>query len=178
MRIIAGQAKGRKLAVPTFGTRPMTGRVRESIFSILSARIPDAHVLDLYAGSGSLGLEALSRGARTATFVERDRSAAHIIEDNIVLVGLGGDVVRASVTHAIDRLVGPYDVVFVDPPYAKGDASVDAVIDALAPILGGCGVVIVHRQAASRISTPDFLTSTLERHYGDAIVTMMERATL
>lgn len=177
MRIIAGRAKGRTLAVPSSGTRPMTGRVRESIFSTLLMRIRDACILDLYAGSGSLGLEALSRGACTATFVERDRSAVRIIEENIALVGLGGEVVRGAVTGVIDRLPGPYDVVFVDPPYVEQDESVDAVIAALDPILGAAGVVIVHRQSASRLSTPEFLTSIRERHYGDAVVTMMERAT-
>lgn len=177
MRIIAGRAKGRKLAVPASGTRPMTGRVRESIFSILMAQLQDTCVLDLYAGSGSLGLEALSRGAREATFVERDRSAVKIVEENIASVGLGGEVIRGSVPGAIGGLTGPYDVVFVDPPYTDSDASVDAVLVAIGAVLAESGVVVVHRQAASRLFVPDFLTSILERHYGDAAVTMMERAT-
>ncbi len=175
MRIIAGIAKGKNLKTPPSGTRPMTGRARESLFSILAARLERASVLDLYAGSGSLGLEALSRGAAGAVFVERSRAAASIIEANIRSVGLGGTVVVSSVERAIGHLDGPYDIVFVDPPYADDDSSVAAVLDALGRVLAVDGVIIVHRQASSALTVPQFLTSTDERHYGDAVVTMMER---
>ncbi len=177
MRIIAGRAKGRGLVVPKSGTRPMTGRARESIFSILSSHVRDARVLDLYAGSGSLGLEALSRGAAEATFVERDRAAIGAIEGNIAAVGLGGSVVRGSVPEAIVGLLGRYDIVFVDPPYGDSDASVESTLVSLDQVLSADGLVVVHRQASSGAIGVEFLTSIDERRYGDAVVTMMKRAT-
>ena len=175
MRIIAGKAKGTALTVPASGTRPMTGRARESLFSIVMGRLEGASVLDLYAGSGSLGLEALSRGATNAVFVERDRRAAAAIADNIEAVGLGGRVVVAAVDRAIGRLGETFDIVFVDPPYADDDQSVAEALSDLEPLVAPSGLVIVHRQARSRIVVPEFLTSMDERHYGDAVVTMMER---
>ena len=91
MRVIAGVAKGRRLRAPAgLATRPMTDRAREAVFSAIAASIPGARVLDLYAGTGSLGLEALSRGAASATFVERDRSAVTALQVNVGMVGLGG----------------------------------------------------------------------------------------
>ena len=175
MRIIAGTAKGRRIAAPPSGTRPMTGRARESLFSILGDRIEGADVLDLYAGSGSLGLEALSRGAASATFVERSRKASRIIAENIAAVGLGGTVVTASAATAIERTDARFDVIFIDPPYRDADGEVAALVGALERVLADRGLVVVHRQSSSRISVPEFLTCTDERRYGDAVVTMMER---
>jgi len=175
MRIIAGLAKGTSLATPKSGTRPMTGRARESLFSILATRLAETRVLDLYAGSGSLGLEALSRGAASAVFVEHNRKAASLIGKNIESVGLGGKVIASTVESAIERISGPFDIVFVDPPYADDDGSVTAVLDELEPVLAEGAIVIVHRQAGSNLVVPEFLTSTDERRYGDAVVTMMER---
>lgn len=177
MRIIAGEAKGRRLIVPASGTRPMTGRARESVFSILGPRLADASVLDLYAGSGSLGLESLSRGASDATFVERDHEAVRILGANIEAVGLGGAVVQGSLPSVLARLCHAFDVVFIDPPYADRDTTVAEVLGELAPVLAPGGIVILHRQATSSTALPDFLTCVDERRYGDAVVTMMERAT-
>jgi len=177
VRIIAGAAKGRTLIVPATGTRPMTGRARESVFSILARRLVDARVLDLYAGSGSLGLESLSRGAKAATFVERNDEAVRIIEDNIESVGLGGNVVQGSLPGVFTRLRCEFDIVFLDPPYGDSDRDVSAVLAGLASLLAPAGLVVLHRQAASRPMLPEFLTSVDERRYGDAVVTMMEKAT-
>jgi len=154
----------------------MTGRARESIFSILSPHLQDARILDLYAGSGSLGLEALSRGAAEATFVERDRAAIGVIESNIAAVGLGGSVVRGSVPEALVELRGRYDIVFVDPPYGDSDASVERTLGSVDQVLSPDGLVVVHRQASSGAIGVEFLTSIDERRYGDAVVTIMERA--
>ena len=175
MRIIAGIAKGSQLSVPPSGTRPMTGRARESVFSILTARLHDARVLDLYAGSGALGLEALSRGASSAVFVERDVTASRIIERNIERVGLGGSVLRRSLPGAMASINGVFDVVFVDPPYADSDDSVADILDAMDETLAPNGIIVLHRQAASDTTTPEFLTCSDERRYGDAVVTMFER---
>lgn len=177
MRIIAGLAKGRRIAAPPSGTRPMTGRARESLFAILGERIEGADVLDLYAGSGSLGLEALSRGAASVVFVERSRKASRIIAENIEAVGLGGTVVTAPASAAIERTSARFDLIFIDPPYRDADDEVAALVGALERVLAERGVVVVHRQSSSTIGVPEFLTCTDERRYGDAVVTMMERPT-
>jgi len=102
-RIVAGAAGGRRLAVPPKGTRPTTDRVREALFNVLAARLDfdGLRVLDLYAGSGALGLEALSRGAASVTFVEKDRRAAEVINGNIGTVGLPGATVRRGVVATV-----------------------------------------------------------------------------
>lgn len=176
MRIIAGSAKGRRIDAPKTGTRPMTGRARESIFSILGRRLIDARVLDLYAGSGSLGLEALSRGAADAIFVEKSKSAGEIVETNIDRVGLGGRLRRSAVRSFLRSSRERFAVVFVDPPYADSDSEVEAVLALIEPLLEHDGIVVLHRQARSEVSPPEFLHTVDERRYGDAVVTMMERA--
>jgi len=177
MRIIAGAAKGTRLAVPDTGTRPMTGRARESIFSILRDRLFDARVLDLYAGSGSLGLEALSRGATSATFIERDRGAVDKIRTNVATIGLGGTVTSAELPAYLFRLGGTFDLVFVDPPYAESNEDVFSTLEALDQLLAASGLVVLHRQASSELILPEFLTCNDQRRYGDAVIAMMERAT-
>ena len=123
MRVIAGSAKGTKLRVPDRVSRPTSDRVREAIFSILGERVPGAAVCDLYAGSGALGIEALSRGAASTLFIERDRRAVEMIESNLEAAGLGGGSVRAM---EVERFLGrggrreaSFDLVFADPPYWK-----------------------------------------------------------
>ena len=175
MRIIAGSAKGRRLAAPRSGTRPMTDRARESLFSVLGGRLRDARVLDLYAGSGSLGLEALSRGAIEAVFVERSRDAVLVLQDNVDAVALGGAIMKTDAHRALGRLEGRFELIFVDPPYADDDGQVSAVLIGLDDLLADDGVVVVHRHSSSEIVVPEFLTCVDERRYGDAVVTMMER---
>lgn len=175
MRVIAGSAKGTPLKTASKGTRPMTGRARESLFSIISGRLRAAEVLDLYAGSGSLGLEALSRGAANVVFVERGRQAARLLAGNIESVGLGGSIIERDVTVALVSMRRLFDLVFVDPPYAEEDTVVEAVLAQLDRLLAPGGLIVVHRQARSAFGVPDFLTSTDERRYGDAVITMLER---
>ena len=125
MRIIGGVARSRRLVSPPGdATRPMTDRMRESLFSSIGVRLRGAAVLDLYAGSGSLGLEALSRGAKTATFVEKDPKALTALRANLATVGLGGDVVATDVDRYVDGCADRFDLAFVDPPNAARLASV------------------------------------------------------
>jgi len=124
MRVIAGSAKGRRLSsVPGTSTRPITDRVKESLFNILGAFVVDARVLDLFAGTGSVGIEALSRGAALAVFVERDRRARQVVQRNLELTGLAGrgQVVGDDVFHYVARPpAAPFDLVYVAPPQYQG----------------------------------------------------------
>lgn len=148
MRVIAGEAKGRKLRTPSGGkTRPLTGRVRESLFSSLGVLTVDADVLDLYAGTGSIGLEALSRGARRCVFVERNRSALEALRANVAAVALGGEIVADDVERYLAGPAGPFDLVFVDPPYALPLASLAGVLERLLRHLADGAVVVVHRRS-------------------------------
>lgn len=146
MRIIAGEYKGRRIAsVPGDGTRPTTDRVREALASAVAAAFPggfsDAVVLDAFAGSGALGIEALSRGARFCLFYERDRVAARVIEHNLSDLDISkarallrrGDIMKHAESDSLSVLASrPFDVVFLDPPYAYGSAVVCSFIEDLA----------------------------------------------
>ncbi|MDJ0712541.1 MAG: 16S rRNA (guanine(966)-N(2))-methyltransferase RsmD [Woeseiaceae bacterium] len=172
MRIIAGTARSRRLVGPPGDTtRPMTDRVRESLFSSVAAWVPDSVVLDLYAGTGSMGLEALSRGAATVTFVERDRQALAALRTNIEAVGLGGTVVAGDVDAYLDRASGPVDLAFVDPPYAVTLPSLVETMQKLAPLLAEGALAIVHRRAGEE---PPGQIADLEiadeRGYGSAVL--------
>ncbi len=122
MRVIAGEAKGRPLVAVRGGrTRSATDRLRETLFAILEPEIGGARVLDLFAGAGTLGIEALSRGAAHATFVERAATALDALRRNLAATGYGvdrADIHAANVLAFLDGLSGPYDLVFCDPPYA------------------------------------------------------------
>ena len=170
MRIIAGSAKGRTIIGPKgLGTRPMTGRAREALFSSLGQRVPNARVLDLYAGSGSLGLEALSRGARSAVFIENDRQAQTALRRNVTTFDLGGEVISSDVGRYLDRCRSTFDLVFVDPPYALSLASVQEVLSKLEPLLDAGASVVVHRRVGEDPPAgPNSLTLVGERTYGDS----------
>lgn len=176
-RIIAGDFRGRRLSTPADATRPTSDRVREAIASMLGSRmdIADARVLDLYAGTGALGLEALSRGAASAVLVESDRRAAAVVRENIAVCGAQG---RARVVNrtAASYLAAPgqrFDLVFADPPYALAADELSAVLAALPPHLSEEAWVVLER--ASRSAEPRW-PSSLEpvavKNYGDTVVTL------
>lgn len=157
--MIAGIAKGRRLRTPPgLVTRPMTGRAREALFSAIFPLLPGADILDLYAGTGSLGLEALSRGSATAVFVERDRSALRALRANVEAVDLGGRVVANDVdrfladhvTEADGDGLGRYDLVFVDPPYRNSPASVEATLRSVSSLVRIGGSAVLHRRSGER----------------------------
>jgi 16S rRNA (guanine966-N2)-methyltransferase len=136
MRIIAGSAKGVRLAPVPSGTRPISDRAREGVFSSLGARVPGAAVLDLYAGTGAAGMEALSRGADRATFVDRSRQAIRAIRDNLQRTRLepGATVVEHDVARFLSTSPEAFDLIFLDPPY---DTPPEAVAADLARLAGG-----------------------------------------
>ena len=180
MRIVAGTAGGRGLAVPPgSGTRPTSDRVREALFGRLDAwgAVEGARVLDLYAGSGALALEALSRGAASAVAVEHDRGAERVARRNADLLGLPLEVVRDRVQrflHAQPPGTG-YDLVLLDPPYDLGEEELGAVLTALLPCCAEEAVVVVERSGRSPEPTwPDGLTAIDSRSYGETTVWFAE----
>ena len=141
------------------------------MFSSIAAWIPESVVLDLYAGTGSMGLEALSRGAAEVTFVERDRQALTALQANIEAIGLGGRVVAGDVDRFLDRARGPVDLAFVDPPYAVTLPSLVETMTKLSPLLAHDGIAIVHRRAGE--DPPDSFADLVlvdERKYGSAVL--------
>jgi 16S rRNA (guanine966-N2)-methyltransferase len=172
-RIVAGVAGGRRLAVPPSGTRPTSERAREALFSALEAAIElaGARVLDLYAGSGALGLEALSRGAGAATFVESDRAVISVLEKNIAAVGLpGAEVRRGKVGAVLEAGGAPYDLVLADPPYAMAEAELTAMLTALVDrswTAPGSVVIVERARRSGAPSWPEVLVPSRVRRYGD-----------
>jgi 16S rRNA (guanine(966)-N(2))-methyltransferase RsmD len=156
MRIVAGEFRGRRLKSPTWeGLRPTSDRLRETLFNILGPSVRGARVLDGYAGTGAIGIEALSRGAAQVTFVERDPRAVKLIEANLALVGAGTGakpvIIRAGLPDAVTRLNGQvFDLIILDPPYA--DAAAAEALDAAGPLAGRETRVIVEH--ATRHAPP------------------------
>ena len=170
-RIVAGVAGGRRLAVPPRGTRPTSDRVREALFSAVESAVDldGARVLDLYAGTGALGLEALSRGAASAVFVESSPAAVSVLRANIRAVGLAGEVRVGKVASVLAAgAPSPYDLVLADPPYAVTDLSPELGLLVSAGWVAPGALVIVERaRRAGDVSWPDPLVPMKVRHYGD-----------
>jgi len=175
-RIVSGEAGGTKLRVPKKGTRPTTELVREALFNILEVEgdLDGVRVLDLYSGSGGLGLEALSRGAGGVLFVEADRAAAEVLRGNISNVGLGGavrqrpvlDVLRAGSSE-------PMDLVLVDPPYALEETELTDVLATLAPrgwVCDGSLVVVERHRRNGPPQWPERFEVLRDRRYGQNVL--------
>nr|WP_315283239.1 16S rRNA (guanine(966)-N(2))-methyltransferase RsmD [uncultured Actinomyces sp.] len=176
-RIVAGSAKGRTLAVPKSGTRPTSERVREALFSRLDHMnvLEEATVLDLYAGTGALGLEALSRGASSATLVEKASGAARVATANVRSTGLSARVVTADSRaylggRSAEPLSGEVDLVFIDPPYDIAEEEMTAVLEGLAPWIGPDALVVVERSTRAPAPTwPAFLVLEDTRAWGETV---------
>jgi 16S rRNA (guanine966-N2)-methyltransferase len=175
-RIIGGDAGGRRIRTPTGdATRPTSDRVREALFSAVDAALGSLHglrFLDLYAGSGAVGLEARSRGAGVATLVERDRRAAAVIRDNVRALGLTQvEVLVSSTASVLARPPrAPYDVVFLDPPYAVSNDDVAAALTALCAFdwLTPQALVVVERSSRGpELGWPTGLTGQRRKKYGE-----------
>jgi 16S rRNA (guanine(966)-N(2))-methyltransferase RsmD len=186
-RVIAGVARGIRLVAPGEGTRPLADRVKQTLFAILEPDLDGARFLDLFAGSGAAGIEALSRGAAAAIFVEHDARAARTIEANLARSGLAGStarLVRADVLRYLaDRAVadGPFDLVVADPPYAE-TVLLEAVLGRLgadvdgAPVLApGARVVATHFWRTAPPARVGLLASDRERRFGETALTFYRR---
>lgn len=176
MRVIAGSAGGRPLVAPRGrDTRPTSDRVREALFSSLQTRVPGARLADLYAGSGALGIEALSRGASSVTFVEKARAARRAIEDNLRVTGLGEDAilipgdVRTALLGGLPG--GPFDVVLLDPPYAIETEDLAEVLRLVVDAVTSGGLIVVegsvHRPPPR---WPEDVLVGDPRRYGDTLL--------
>lgn len=181
-RVIAGVARGIRLDAPGPGTRPFADRVKQTLFAILGPDLPGANVLDLFAGSGAAGIEALSRGAARAIFVERDMSAAAVIATNLARTHLAGERARIVRADAFGWLVGPdaatsgpFDIVIVDPPYAE-TGLLAAALGALGPHLApGARVVAKHFWRDPPPVRAGLLASERERRFGETTLTFYRR---
>jgi len=170
MRIIAGTHRGHRIeAPPGRGTRPTSDRVRENVFNILGP-IDGAEVLDLYAGSGAMGLEALSRGAARAVFVERDPDAVRAIERNLDKLRLRATVLRQDAIAVLAAETRKYDLVFVDPPYDMYPDLEPQLARSLPSVLNGDGVLVVETDARVEPALP--LELRTSRKYGSARITV------
>jgi 16S rRNA (guanine966-N2)-methyltransferase len=168
VRVVAGDFKGRRLVAPRgVGTRPTADRVREALFSMLGD-VSDARVLDLYAGSGALGIEALSRGAKSAVFVERDQAALAALRRNLDAVGARAEVRRQDVLRFLARPEGTFDLVFCDPPYDGAPAVAAPLTGALPTLLGEDARIVTESDKRNPLLLP--LPLLVERTYGDTRV--------
>jgi 16S rRNA (guanine966-N2)-methyltransferase len=182
-RVIAGVARGRRLVAPGEGTRPLGDRVKQSLFAILEPEIRDHPFLDLYAGSGAAGIEALSRGASLAVFVEQSRQVAEVIRRNLQTAGLDGPRARIVVADATTWVVsgdeaqrGPFAAIFADPPYDQPqllERALEAIAGAgRAGILAPDGVVVAkHSRVHPLPARIRLLRSAREERFGETMLT-------
>jgi 16S rRNA (guanine966-N2)-methyltransferase len=173
LRVVAGEFKGRRLAAPRgTRTRPTADRVREALFSMLGD-VSGARVLDLYAGSGALGIEALSRGAASAVFVERDPQAVAAIERNLAPLAVEATVTRADVLRWLARAEGPFDLVFCDPPYDGASRLAGPLAERLPGLTTDDARIVTESDKRNPLELPFPLL--VERGYGDTRIAIHER---
>jgi 16S rRNA (guanine966-N2)-methyltransferase len=178
MRVIAGELKGRRLDAPSWeGLRPTSDKLRETLFNVLAPRIPGASVLDGYAGTGAVGIEALSRGAGSVTFVEQDPRAGRLIEGNLQRCGVADRyaIIRARFADIPARVAGRvFDVVFVDPPY--GVREMTAALEAAATLVAADGVLVLeHAKRDPAPMAAGSLARTRELVSGDSALAFYRR---
>lgn len=176
MRVIAGSAGGIPLVAPrTRGTRPITDRVKEALFAILGEQVVDAVVVDLYAGSGAIGIEALSRGAERATFVETARPALVALRTNLERTALrpSARVEASTVAHFLAQPTDePWDLAFLDPPYEE--RAIVQPLRGLVPHLASDAVVVVKHFWRTELTDVDGLRRSRQRRFGETMLTFLE----
>ena len=179
MRVIAGSAKGVRLSKVAEGVRPVSDRAREGVFSSLGSRVEGACVLDLYAGSGALAIESLSRGATHATLVERSKPALAAVRANLDLAHVAdrATVVDSDVADFLvrnDKMGADFDLVFVDPPYEVGPPDLDRVMEAITrgPLAANATVVLTRGTRSSTPVIPVDWAVARSLRYGDTLVTL------
>jgi 16S rRNA (guanine966-N2)-methyltransferase len=183
MRVIAGSAGGIRLAVPETDVRPTMDRVKAAIFSSLGERVIEARVLDLFAGTGALGIEALSRGAASATFVEENRAAAEAIEQNFIRTKLRGRLRRQEVFAFIESSDSQesFDIILADPPYEKTKSGGEFTRlllenERLAGLLAESGIFVLEKRPDEKIFSSVLWTTVRAKKYGATEVLFLARA--
>jgi 16S rRNA (guanine966-N2)-methyltransferase len=178
LRVISGTAGGLHLKSPKrHALRPTQDRIRQVIFSSLAEVVPGARVLDLYAGTGSFGIEALSRGAESATFVEQDAEATQCIRDNLLHCHFVGDVRKAdALTFLNESPARPFDLIFADPPYTKSRGSLDddPLLEKLMPILSPHGLFVWEHFAERKVQNAPLWEVIRHRVYGETGLTFLK----
>jgi 16S rRNA (guanine966-N2)-methyltransferase len=178
MRVIAGRYKGRRLKSPNWeGLRPTSDKLRETLFNILASRIDAAYVVDGYAGTGALGIEALSRGAKHVTFIDKNRRAVALIEENLKACGVEGGytIQRADVVAALDAspAAAAFDLILLDPPYDIENVS--AVLDGAARHLATGGLIVLERATRREADEPAAVVRVRNVKSGDSTLTFYIR---
>jgi 16S rRNA (guanine966-N2)-methyltransferase len=177
VRVIAGSARGVRLAPVPAGTRPMSDRAREGLFASLGGSVVDAAVLDLYAGTGAEGIEALSRGARSALFVDSAPAAARTIRENLRRTRLlaKATVRRQEARSALRSKLGQFDLVLLDPPYLVAPAELDAVLAGLAGGVAAPGALVAMTRSTQSYRPVIPVNWLVERQltYGDSVVLVL-----
>lgn len=182
MRIIGGKAGRRNIRVPSAVARPSTDRLREALFSILGERVVGARVLDLFAGSGALGLECLSRGAASCVFVDDSRQAQQVIRKNLATLSLdGGRVAGGDVHRFLKTDAASYDIIFADPPYCKQPGDTDHVTallesDCLPDRLTAGGLLVIEEPAGSDRADTGGWELIDKRRYGNSGILFYQHA--
>ena len=183
MRVVAGSAGGIRLAVPKTEVRPTMDRVKAAIFSSLGERVVGARVLDLFAGTGALGIEALSRGAASALFVEENRAAVQVIEQNFIRTKLRGRVTSQEVFAFLERGRSNerFDIIFADPPYDKmksGGEYTRSLLDnpRLVELLDPAGVFVLEKRPEEELFESELWKVTRSKTYGATEVLFLEQA--
>ena len=177
IRIIGGNFRGRKIKVPG-GTqvRPTSDRVREAIFSMIEKRVPGARVLDLFAGTGSLGIEALSRGADYCVFVEKSRRIASVLLDNLAVLGVESGFFAVVISDAFrylnraSKMGIVFDIVFIDPPYKSGMGAKLLDTFAVNPIVADHGLILYEFNRGEDVKIPRGFQREREKNYGDTSI--------
>lgn len=178
IRLIGGRYGGQKIAAPNNRrTHPMSERIRNALFNSLASEIQDAEVLDIFAGTGAIGLEALSRGARTVTFVDKDRTAQRYLARNVATIGVGdvATIIRTTVSSWLGtKNPKLFDIIFADPPYYDVQFStVDRVFDLLKP----GGLMVLSHPGRDEVPTKDGVVVVANRSYGNAHLTFYRKDT-
>ena len=177
MRILAGKYKSKKIqTINNSNTRPMMSKVREAIFNSLQFLIEDKEVLDLYAGSGSLGIEAISRGAKFVTFVEKSKECIDVLNKNLKELDINFIITNTAVETFIKSSINTYDIVFYDPPFKMSSDKVENEINNLVEITRVDSFVVVHRhKASSEIEFSKNYEIHREKNYGQSKIIILRK---
>jgi 16S rRNA (guanine966-N2)-methyltransferase len=179
VKIIAGELKGRILQFPKTRIRPTMDKIRGAVFNIISANFPDillmSRVCDIFAGTGAMGIEALSRGAQHATFIETDKTALKFLKDNIKGMEIKTEVIPYDARRAIDKISEKFDIIFLDPPYNMG--LVQPIIDKLANfnILNMSGIIVIEHNKQEKFEISDNLVIYKQKSYNEKMITILAK---